>query len=240
MFIARLRRAGSGSFPRRLSVLLGLLAAVAIPTAASATELPDGRVYEMVTPVNNEDADIYSPNLGVQLNGLNGVSVRLPFQASLDGNAVTYAGEPTDGGNGSGYTGETLANQYLATRSASGWSQQNISLPADHFRGFYDAFSPDLSVGILQAGGNFEDPATPLLPEAPAGKYEVLYTRNYLADSERSLFRSIPSGVSSFGFEAEFSGGSEDFSTEVFRATAALTTRLLSLISSAMRRHSIG
>jgi hypothetical protein len=123
---------------------------VAFSTLATAiVGLPDGRVYELVSPPDNHNAEIMIPQvsrrlLGTELNipGLEGQFSRRPFEAAASGDAVTYLGEATTGGVGG-------ANQYLATRSPrGGWTQVNIQ-PALHRRPSYNGFSPDLSAGVI-------------------------------------------------------------------------------------------
>jgi hypothetical protein len=187
-------------------------------TGASAG-LPDCRAFEMVTPPGGEETEVYSMNLGsIQGNAQFGSEAYLPFQSSLDGNAVTYAGEPTNSGNGSVSTGGARGNQFLATHSSDGWTPENISISPPYFRGNYDDFSSDLSAGVFQAGGFFGEPTTPLLPTAPSGNLKVLYARDSGTGAERPLFTEAPPGISRFEFTSEFTGGSSDFSTVVYDA----------------------
>jgi hypothetical protein len=90
--------------------------------------LPDGRVYEMVTPLENEDAEVYVPQdgLGGELGQGQGVTVPAEFQSAADGDSIIYFGDPTKGGTGNG--GNGLGNSYLATRyPGGGWKQVNTS-----------------------------------------------------------------------------------------------------------------
>lgn len=189
-------------------------------TIVPSSTPPDDRVAEMVTPVENNGADVYSPNLEIQNFGEFGVESYLPFRASPSGDAVTYAGEPTPEGTGAA-GGHTLGNQFLARRTASGWTQQNIS-PRARPRAFYEAFSADLTTGVLRAGGNQIEPSA-LLEEAPSG-YGVLYERSSATGATRALFTSfVGAPPEAESFSATFAGGSEDFKTLLFEASAALT-----------------
>jgi hypothetical protein len=184
------------------------------------TGLPDGRVYELVTPLNNHDADIYSSAWDAQDVSEHGTEAIVPFEAAASGEAVTYAGDPSPEGNGAS-GGGTNANQYLATRSASGWSQQDIA-PPGHNEAFYDAFSSELSTGILQADEVGKE-STALLEEAPAG-YKMLYTRNNATGGERALFTGFEGTPPAPGtLTDQFAGASESFETLLFEASAALT-----------------
>ena len=69
---------------------LAVLALALLPTQAALanTALPDNRVYEMVTPPNNQDADVYVP-FAEEAFVSQGVQSFFPFQVALDGSAVT-------------------------------------------------------------------------------------------------------------------------------------------------------
>jgi hypothetical protein len=140
----------------------------------SVASLPDGRVYEVVSAVGaGHDTDVYVPN-GMLLAldtvggvGRHGIYTGFPFQASEDGEAVAYVGDPpANGGNGA--FGDSQGNEYVARRgSLGGWSQESIN--ASSFSNSYLAFSGDLSVGVLES-------AEQLAESAPAG-YHNLYRR---------------------------------------------------------------
>jgi hypothetical protein len=128
--------------------------------------LPDGRVFEMVTPPFNDNADVSVPKNQAfpEAPGGTGTPSGNPFQAAADGDAVSYAGDPTTGGSG-----EDGKNEYLATRnSEGGWSQVNVQPPGLE-KPVYLAFSGELSVGVLQS-------ADPLVPGAPATEATVYAT----------------------------------------------------------------
>jgi Fibronectin type III domain len=115
--------------------------------------LPDGRVYEMVTPPDNHDASAEVPesdgSLDFGLPGISGTTADGPFQAAASGDAVTYVGEPTTGGNG--VEGGFRGNQYLATHSPrGGWTQINVQ-PNGYRSPMYRGFSSDLSIGIIES-----------------------------------------------------------------------------------------
>jgi hypothetical protein len=89
--------------------------------------LPDGRGYELVSALENEDADVYT-GLNENVYGVEEQTL-LPMQVSADGSAVEYAGEPSAGGDGSLAQDGGGGNEYLATRSAEGgWVARNITL----------------------------------------------------------------------------------------------------------------
>jgi hypothetical protein len=141
---------------------------------SSEPELPDGRVYEVVSSlVPGHQSDVYVPTGMLQrLDSTasvarHGIASERPFAVSASGEAVAYAGEPpVHGGNGS--EGNGNGNQYIATRSPSGgWTQLDLNAPV--LSNTYLAFSGDLSLGALESGES-------LAQGAPAG-YSQVYRR---------------------------------------------------------------
>jgi hypothetical protein len=204
--------------------------------AAGVQGLPDGRVFEMVTPVENQDADVYAPyafrvDHFYDTSSLYGLPTRLPFQAAADGGSVVYVANPTSPG-GEGETGQAKGNDYLATRSANGgWKHVNLQPPGYHYfeKDVYQAFSSDLSTGVLGILSNEYQP--PLTPGAPGEGDLVLYARFTGAGTYTPLFTATPPdesgeefGTYSFGVKAtRFAGASADFSQFLFEANDALT-----------------
>jgi len=82
----------------------------------SSIALPDGRAWEMVSPVDKGGGEIQRP--GEIFGG--GV-----FQAAAPGSAVTYGSRSSFAG-GAGSPG---ASQYLGRRTATGWSTANVTGP---------------------------------------------------------------------------------------------------------------
>jgi hypothetical protein len=139
----------------------------------STAELPDGRVVEAVSGVGEGDAtEVYVPH-GMEgtLDDLarHGIFTDLPFEASPDGDTVTYIGDPpATGGNGNEGVGG--GNQYVATREPGGGWTPGVSISAPGYANDYDGFSGDLSAGVL---GSPEH----LAEDAPVG-YSNLYRRS--------------------------------------------------------------
>jgi Fibronectin type III domain len=107
--------------------------------------LPDGRVYEQVSHFGTASAEANWPGSRVPDAGL--FDNTLPYEASVDGDAVTFVGTPSTGG--SGRAGK-YGNQYLASRAPQGgWSQVNIG-PLGDLETYYEGFSNDLSMGFLR------------------------------------------------------------------------------------------
>ena len=141
--------------------------------ALATSALPDERTYEMVTPVENHNADVHIPTAFSSAVTTNGTPTQFPFQVSTEGTAVTYPADPTIGGLGHGGNGS--GNQYLAIRALTGgWTQTNIQ-PAARNGTVYQGFAGDLSSGFLASGGEGEPRLPPLSAQAPGEGYRVLY-----------------------------------------------------------------
>jgi hypothetical protein len=143
--------------------------------------LPDNRAFEMVTPVENHNADVFIPHAINSQVTINGTPTYQPFQVSENGMAITYVADPTAGGVGN--SGNGLGNQYLAKRSPQGaWTQTNIE-PASRKATTYQGFSSDLSTGVVLSGREGAPRLPPLSSEAPGEGYGVLYA---CAESENT------------------------------------------------------
>ena len=213
------------------------------PVAAGSQGLPDNRTYEMVTPPENENADVYIPEAlpTTYSENVEGIPTTRLFQVSADGSSVAYEGDPTSGG-GNGEEGNGLGNQFLAKRLASGWVTNSIQ-PAGTHNTYYQGFSSDLSAGIITSGTPAE-PEISLSPEALGEGYSVLYERTMSGDVYRPFFTSdvhpnrsasevvsgpfgTNSGVAVLGSERrvpDFAGWSSDYSNVLFEANDALLT----------------
>jgi hypothetical protein len=177
----------------------------------AASTLPDNRAYEMVSPVANADGNVYAPDIGN--NSQSVIFSDVPFRASADGNSVTYAAEPPSSG-GNGNVGLGGGNEFWATRGSSGWSALDIQ-PPGHVSPEYQAFSTDLTVGVLRS---IDQP--PLAPDAPAN-CTVLYSRTAGDGAYHPAFTSTQTpGKCGFPMSA---GISADNSHLIFESEAALT-----------------
>lgn len=177
--------------------LLGLGA-----STATAGTLPDGRSWEMVSPVDKNDADI---NGDGQVGG--------PAQSSSDGNAVAFASKTAFGDS----QGSQGIDTYLARRTTSGWSTEPITPRADpRFISnlSYSAFTSDLSKGILTAA----DP--PLAAGAGAGSPN-LYLRDNLGGGFSLLSPNGPVGA--IFAEPVFADATPDAGHVIFESSSALT-----------------
>jgi hypothetical protein len=144
---------------------------------AAGNPLPDARVFELVTPTENDNADVHVPlalnfEEGEGTPG-EGAPTTLPFQVAETGNSIAYVADPTTNGFGRG--GNGFGNQYIAHRVGGGeWSQANVQ-PRGLISTYFRAFSPDLGVGIIVSGGEARAPLPPLSPDAPSEGYNTLY-----------------------------------------------------------------
>ena len=200
-----------------------LLATSAVPAAAAeggcanearrveqaSTFLPDCRAYEQVSPVDKNDSDVK-----------NDFQTILNQQASVDGDEILYEAFGAFPGAPSG----RRPIQYLASRSASGWSTRAVGhpltasqLPAGAKVGYWLPLSPDLSTGVLRQA----DP--PLVAGAPAG-YANLYVGQLATGSYQLVSTVTPPNEGPGGqFKDIFEGASADFSHVIFVANDALT-----------------
>jgi sugar lactone lactonase YvrE len=186
----------------------------AAAVTASASTLPDNRVYEMVSPIANADGNVYVPAVASYEESPDEIISSNPYRGSSDGNAVAYAGDPpSTGGNGS--VGNGLGNQFVATRATNGWMAVDVS-PSHNGERQYKGFSSDLSVGILASFGQ-----PPLTSDAPAN-CDVLYSRTTSDGAYHAAFTSTQT-PGECGFP-EFAGISAGNSHLIFESTAALTS----------------
>jgi hypothetical protein len=190
-------------------------------TTAPQGPLPDGRAAELVSTAGifGEPYIQTSPN-SFSVIGLN--RSFYPFQAAAEGEAVTYVGESAEAG-GNGNTGNALGEQWLATRTPEGWTTRAIgpeaSIGREESIATYQAFSEDLSQGVLIGSAN------PLTPEVPVG-CRALYSRATATGDYRALFNldesPEPGAVAPCG-NPLFAGAGKDGSQTIFQSKAALT-----------------
>ncbi len=174
-------------------VLVALWAAVSglwLATAlASAVSLPDGRVYEAVSPVETEgNATVYVPGPGegyLGVNGEHGIITWRPFEVAPDGEAVVYPGDPPPTGGG-GNIGQSKGDEYLSRLSpGGGWNVVDLQ-PSSFLGAGFEAFSSDLSVGVLSTGRLYSYASF-------SGEYKQLYTK---PGYERLLYAGANAGTS--------------------------------------------
>ncbi len=192
----------------------------------NAFVLPDSRAWEMVSPIDKDGGAIQGPgqNFGGNLD-----------QAAAQGNLFTYSAATAFGST----PGAPPASQYIATRTASGWTSQNVSTPL-HSGAYgeepdgvpYRLFSADLGRGLLFGGGCFGEEgecaqANPPLAgtDAPPG-YANYYLRDHTSGAFTALLGQgdvVESGLGPKGLQASFAAASADLYHAVLSSCAALT-----------------
>jgi hypothetical protein len=212
-----------------LCALVGCTAFWMTPARVDAVSLPDGRVFEMVTPPHNNNANVYSPYKGSREQSA--TYTYRPMEAAADGDKVAYVASPTVEGNES--NGDSAGNEYLATRSPQGGWTQAVIQPNGFPSPIFQAFSSDLSVAIVGShealvpgalGGvpgrfGFDDLYRANTGGAPA--YEPLITT---APPNRETERFKAAEVPDAGEDAlAYAGASADHQRLLFEANDALT-----------------
>jgi hypothetical protein len=193
--------------------------------AVGSQGLPDSRAFEMVTPPENEDANVYVP-FGEDTGNSDGIGTFKLFQVATDGSAVAYEGDATSGG-GNGEAGRGIGSQFLARHLADGGWVANSIQPAGIFNTAYQGFSSDLSVGVLNSGTAAEPEDYPLSGEALGGGYVVLYARTTSENSYRPLFTkavipsrpALPNSFEGFGANV-YQSGNKTLARPVFAGGA--------------------
>jgi DNA-binding beta-propeller fold protein YncE len=215
-------------------------------TLPSATQsLPDNRAYEMVTPIDKENVEVYVPDARSHESEAGGYNTTRLTQVAVTGDAVVYQGDPTRHG-GAESSGNGLGSAYLAKRSSKGgWSQTGIEPPGRRLSE-YRGFSSDLSTGVVSSPTENPELAESQLPgeKAPTGSFDQeeggrykeyfdLYKRSMGEENYEPLFTEIPSRTptelgSIFypddgGFPGPvYAGASADFNHLLFAVNDAL------------------
>ncbi len=166
------------------------------PLASSTATLglPDGRGFEMVSPVDNADGNVYEPVPQNHGTFGSGESTSLPMRASADGAAVEYVADPPATG-GDGSVGNGSGNEYVARRTlGGGWSAVDLETPGLE-KAPFEASLPD---ELVNAGTS----------AVPAGSVSLSGSGGGLFESVGG--RSVPVNVLPDGdmaSRAEFGGG---------------------------------
>ncbi len=203
--------------------------------AGGESSLPDGRQYEMVTPLEKQGALFFGLGAFYAQEGDE-------IQAAAGGNAIVdLASQPTET-EPQGYPNHVSV---LSTRTSTGWSSQVIApprnvigLPEQSLGTEYKMFSEDLSHAVVQPFGEF----SPLSPEASeltaylrsdysngnvgehcqSSCFQPLVTRADDTSSPFEPFGGEPRGACITGFcGPEFVGASADLSHIILRSPCA-------------------
>ena len=191
--------------------------------------LPDCRAYELVSSPTSL-SDVYVPTQGGQKAEQRTVQTSdLASRASTSGEGVVFVADPpAHGGNGA--AGRGLGDQYVANRAVDGWTSQVITpaatYAADNQPG-YEAFSPDLSDGIIYPFGEAAGGIPSLASRAPAGcRVLYLHTGAEPETGFQPLFEETQEdGNCGYPFFAGANSGSPtatEFSRLAFQTEAAL------------------
>jgi hypothetical protein len=220
---------------RRQSVLLrALFGCAAVCTTmmmvcgpcSAALTLPDGRTWEMVSPLDKNGGEINGIDGSVPDEGLPEGGI---VQAGQDGNLITYLSLLAfPGSNGEEPMGAPIASQYLSRRNSSGWLTEDITTPVNSGtyppagKGApYDAFSPDLSRGLMLNGS--PPPVENPVPVGAPPRYINYYIRDNGTGGLEPLLTSLPSEGPS-EFFAELFGNTPDLSHIVIGTRASLSS----------------
>ncbi len=211
-------------FGAAFSCVVGCVLSIASSAALASLPLPDGRAWEMVSPMDKHGGEINgidgaTPNEGLPEGGV--------VQASTDGNAITYLSLLAfPGSNGKEPLAAPLASQYLSTRGAN-WSTENITTPMNSKTypaagngAPYRAFSSDLSQGLMLGGSVRPVENPPLTADAPPH-----YMNYYLRDSQTGDFSALLTSTppeTAEAFRLELLGITPDIKHPVFGTKAAL------------------
>ena len=144
--------------------------------------------------------------------------VRMPMQATPDGSAVAFEGDPFAGGLAGG------ANEYRARRGAGDWDTAGLSTPLyrDDFGEGFKAFSTDLTKAVVV------QKQRSLTPQAPEG-FANLYLQEEGKADLTTLIESEPPEREVNNFKVTFAGanagseGAPSFTHVIFGANDALS-----------------
>ena len=192
---------------------------------ASASQLPDNRAYELVSPAEKHGGEVIPldpeqgscPNEDEECKPGAG-SQPFPRQVAPDGDAIAYEGFSFSPGEGA-----AIFNEYISRRSSSGWQTEN---PSPTLSGFipsgYESFSQNLEEGLF-----FQQ--FPSLTGSAPFEYQNLYTQATTAPLALTpLVAAVPPNRtalpgSSSPLSLVYAGASADLSHIFFEANDALT-----------------
>jgi hypothetical protein len=206
---------------------------------ATLFQLPDGRAWELVSPPDKGGGAIAAPE---ELFG--GGDIQAAAQAPADPSKPLFT-------YGSGVAFGSAASappisQYLARRSPSAWSSENVSTPipsgayGDKPDGApYRVFSADLSRAVIFGGlscrGGLEACPSPN-PPLPGSGAPVGYMTYYLRDSATGVVSSllktadvVHSSVAPASLQLTLVAAAPDLSHVVLSSCAALTADAVEL-----------
>jgi hypothetical protein len=183
--------------------------------AQASFALPDDRAWEMVSPPNKHGAPIEALT---REGGL--------ILAAEDGDSITYVADGS-------ITEEPEGNrspeqqQDLSTRTANGWTTQDIATPNTKAQGVaagaapeYQFFTPDLSQALVEPWGDTPLSEPPLAAEA---KQKTIYIRDDATGTYLPLVTeaNVPAGTE-FGLKLHAQSATADLSHVILRSEVPL------------------
>ena len=193
---------------------------------AEAPGLPDGRVYELVSPAQKNGGEVLpaQPKLNscIPKECKPGDTYQhFPMQSAPDGNSVLYEGTPF------GSEGAVIENAYIARRTGSGWQTSNLTPPllGSGSQQGYKAFAAGLGEGVIEqlspALGGGAPTEYPNLYRQPSG--DPLALQALIDEGNATLHCAPRDEGSQIGLRLSYAGASRDFSRQFFAANDALT-----------------
>ncbi len=187
---------------------------------AYAAGLPDGRAYELVSPIDKNGGEVFpaDPRLGSCLENEpckppgSAIKDVFPMQSAPDGNAVAYMGFPFSSNEGA------VFDSYISRRTATGWQTTTMTPTLQSTNGGSTlTYDEQLDEGVISQ----ESPQ--LSPNAPVG-YPNFYLQNTADPAAlEPMLTSEPEHRGLGSLILEYAGHTPDFSTQLFAANDALT-----------------
>jgi sugar lactone lactonase YvrE len=175
---------------------------------ATVSGLPDGRGWELVSPVKTDGAE---PEPLTREGGV--------IQAAADGDAISYvASGPMPAGGAAQGNRDPEYPQILSTRDDTGWNSEDITTPVTEGTGVevgvppeYQGFSPNLALALVQpAVGGPESGAIADPPLAPAEtRDKTIYLRDDRPLDAEEVAPLAPTESESGAYEAAETNGTE-------------------------------
>ncbi len=200
------------------------------PTAAFSTYpisvagLPDGRVYELVSPIQKQGGEVFpaDPDISSCLTeckppGVASSGAVFPVQSAAGGDEVAYEGYPFSSAEGA-----AVYNSYISRRTPAGWQTIAMS-PRLLANSSGVSYSESLGEGLIT-----QTAAPQLTEDAPDG-YGNLYLQQASDPSvlrpllTEALFAAHPPHREQIAWKLEYAGHSPDFSAQYFTVNDALT-----------------
>ena len=196
--------------------------------SVAAAGLPDGRAYELVSPIDKSGGQVFPADPSTSSCVLpeckpGAANTHFPMQSTPDGEAIVYEGSPFSPSDGA-----TIENEYLSRRTGSGWQTADLTPPLLQSKagGGYEVFDRSLTTGLfmqsdlaLGFGAPNEYPDLYLQSTADPTVLNPLVNDSPL---NHTPFNRL-SGSGRESLQLAFAGASADLSRLFFKANDALT-----------------